>query len=229
VELLRDLVDFIIHLDKHLAPIIEDYGGWTYGLLFAIVFCETGLVVTPFLPGDSLLFAAGAFAGKGMLSYPLLIVLLLVAAVLGDSVNYAIGQFFGQRLLAAKRFRLIQQKHLDVTHEFFEKYGPKTIVIARFVPIVRTIAPFVAGLGKMSYAKFMTYNVVGAIAWVLICTTAGYLLANNKWVGDNFSAVVLGIVVLSVLPAVWEFWRARRAASQKLTTEARRHGDAERE
>lgn len=215
MDLLHQLADYVLHLDKHLAPFIQEYGAWTYALLFAIVFCETGLVVTPFLPGDSLLFAAGAFAAKGALSLPTLIVLLIVAAVLGDTVNYAIGQFFGRRLLTMKRFRVIQPKHLEMTHEFFEKYGAKTIVIARFVPIVRTIAPFVAGMGKMSYAKFMTYNVSGGVAWVLICTIAGYLLASNEWVSKNFSVVVIAIVFLSVLPAVWEIWRARRAARRK--------------
>src|SRR5262245_47381669 len=179
------LVEFILQFDEHLDRLAGEFGVWTYALLAAIVFCETGLVVTPFLPGDSLLFAAGAFAATGSLSLPLLIVLLTIAAVLGDSVNYTIGQFLGQRLLAVKRFRVIQQKHLDMTHEFFEKYGAKTIVIARFVPIVRTIAPFVAGLGKMSYGRFMTYNVVGGIAWVVICTVAGYLVGSHPWVRKN--------------------------------------------
>lgn len=217
---MEGLLDWILHLDDKLAPFIEDYGAWTYVLLAAIIFCETGLVVTPFLPGDSLLFAAGAFAATGSLSLPLLIGLLIAAAVIGDSVNYAIGQFLGAKLLAMQRFRLIQQKHLDMTHEFFEKYGPKTIVIARFVPIVRTLAPFVAGLGKMTYARFMTYNVVGGVAWVVICTVAGYLVGNLPIVKDNFSLVVIGIVLLSVMPAVWEFWRARRASRNALAKAA---------
>ena len=162
MEILKGLLDFVLHLDKHLSPIIQQYGAWTYLLLFAIVFCETGLVVTPFLPGDSLLFAAGAFAANGSLSIWALIAALVVAAVLGDTANYWIGHFLGARLLNAQR-RLIKPAHIAKTHEFFEKYGGKTIIIARFVPIVRTFAPFVAGLGSMSYGRFMSYNVIGGI------------------------------------------------------------------
>jgi len=209
MEFLKGLLDFVLHLDKHLSPIIQEYGAWTYLLLFLIVFCETGLVVTPFLPGDSLLFAAGAFAASGSLSIWVLIAVLFVAAVLGDTVNYWVGHFLGHRLLNAKR-RLIKPEHLAYTHEFYEKYGGKTIIIARFVPIVRTIAPFVAGLGTMSYGRFMSYNVIGGAAWVLICTLAGYLFGNLPFVQKNFSLVVLMIIFLSLLPAVWEVWRARR-------------------
>ena len=209
METLHYLLDLMLHLDKHLAPFIEEYGAWTYGLLFLIVFCETGLVVTPFLPGDSLLFAAGAYAATGALSLPMLIVLLIVAAVIGDSVNYSIGQFFGARLLGMKR-QLIKPQHLEITREFFEDYGAKTIVIARFVPIVRTLAPFVAGLGTMRYRKFMTYNVVGAIAWVVICTVAGYLVGNLPIVKKNFSLAILGVVALSLMPAAFEYYRHRR-------------------
>jgi membrane-associated protein len=209
METLRYLVDLVLHLNEHLGPFIEAYGGWTYGLLFLIIFCETGLVVTPFLPGDSLLFAAGAFAASGSLSLPMLLVLLIVAAILGDSVNYSIGQFFGTRLLAMKR-QVIKPRHIEITREFFEDYGAKTIVIARFVPIVRTFAPFVAGLGAMRYPKFMTYNVVGAVAWVVICTVAGYLVGNLEVVKKNFSLVILGVIGLSLMPAVFEYWRHRR-------------------
>jgi len=209
MEFLKGLLDFVLHLDKHLSPIIQEYGAWTYLLLFLIVFCETGLVVTPFLPGDSLLFAAGAFAASGSLSIWVLIAVLFVAAVLGDTVNYWVGHFLGHRLLNAKR-RLIKPEHLAYTHEFYEKYGGKTIIIARFVPIVRTVAPFVAGLGTMSYGRFMSYNVIGGAAWVLICTLAGYLFGNLPFVQKNFSLVVLMIIVLSLVPAVWEVWRARR-------------------
>ena len=211
MEFIKDLLDFILHLDKHLKPIIQEYGGWTYLFLFLIVFCETGLVVTPFLPGDSLLFAAGAFAANGSLSIWVLIAILVVAAVLGDTVNYWIGHFLGHRLLNAKRFKVIKPEHLAYTHEFYEKYGGKTIIIARFVPIVRTFAPFVAGLGSMSYGRFMSYNVIGGVAWVLICTIAGYLFGNLPFVQENFSLVVLAIIFLSVLPAVWEVWRVRQA------------------
>jgi len=214
LELLMGLLDFVLHLDKHLSPIIQEYGAWTYLLLFLIVFCETGLVVTPFLPGDSLLFAAGAFAANGSLSIWVLIGALTAAAVLGDTVNYWVGHFLGHRLLNARRFRVIKPEHLAYTHEFYEKYGGKTIIIARFVPIVRTFAPFVAGLGSMSYGRFMSYNVVGGVAWVLICTLAGYLFGNLPFVQENFSLVVLMIIVLSLLPAVWEIWRARSRARQ---------------
>ncbi len=210
METLWQLIDLFLHLDDHLAPFIEQYGAWTYALLFAIVFCETGLVVTPILPGDSLLFAAGAFAATGALSLPTLIILLIAAAILGDSVNYAVGQFLGPRLLAMKRFRPVKPQHLAYTHEFFERYGGKTIVIARFVPIVRTLAPFVAGLGQMTYRRFMLYNVTGAVAWVVSCTVAGYAFGNLPFVRDNFSLVVVAVVLLSLTPALWEMERSRR-------------------
>jgi membrane-associated protein len=210
MEFLKEAIDFVLHLDKHLPPIIQEYGTWTYLLLFGIVFCETGLVVTPFLPGDSLLFAAGAFATTGSLSLWILVVTLIAAAVLGDTVNYWVGHFLGHRLVNARRFRVIRPEHLAYTHEFYEKYGGKTIIIARFVPIVRTFAPFVAGLGSMSYGRFMSYNVVGGVAWVLLCTVAGYLFAETPLVKENFSLVVLMIIVLSLVPAIWEVWRARR-------------------
>jgi membrane-associated protein len=210
MDLLRHFVDFVLHLDKHLPPIIQQYGGWTYLLLFTVVFCETGLVVTPFLPGDSLLFTAGIFAHKGSLSLWTLLAVLSGAAVLGDTANYWVGRFFGQRLLAAKRFRVVKPEHLAYTEEFFERYGGKTIILARFVPIVRTLAPFVAGIGRMRYGRFMSFNVVGGVGWVVICTVAGYLFADVPLVEKNFSLVVLGIVFVSLLPAVFEIWRARR-------------------
>jgi membrane-associated protein len=213
MQILKGLLDFVLHLDKHLSPIIQEYGAWTYLLLFAIVFCETGLVVTPFLPGDSLLFAAGAFAANGSLSIWALIGALVAAAVLGDTANYWIGHFLGARLVASKR--LIKPEHIDKTHEFFEKYGGKTVIIARFVPIVRTFAPFVAGLGSMSYGRFMSYNLIGGAGWVLLCTLAGYSFGNLPFVQKNFSLVVLIIIVLSLLPAVWELWQARRGRAGK--------------
>jgi membrane-associated protein len=208
MQILKGLLDFVLHLDKHLSPIIQEYGSWTYLLLFAIVFCETGLVVTPFLPGDSLLFAAGAFAANGSLSIWALIGALVVAAVLGDTANYWIGHFLGARLVASGR--LIKPAHLAKTHEFFEKYGGKAVIIARFVPIVRTFTPFVAGLGSMSYGRFMAYNVVGGAGWVLLCTVAGYLFGNLPFVQKNFSLVVLIIIALSLVPMVWEIWSVRR-------------------
>jgi membrane-associated protein len=215
MEFLKHLLDFVLHLDTHLSPIIQEYGAWTYLLLFAIVFCETGLVVTPFLPGDSLLFAAGAFAATGALSIWVLIAVLILAAVLGDTVNYWVGHFLGHRLLNARRVRVIKPEHLAYTHEFYEKYGGKTIIIARFVPIVRTFAPFVAGLGSMSYGRFMSYNVLGGVGWVVLCTVAGHLFGNLPVVKNNFSLVVLMIIVLSLLPGIWEVWRARRAGRRR--------------
>ena len=215
MEVLTQFVDLFLHLDEHLRSFTAEHGAWTYLILFLIIFCETGLVVTPFLPGDSLLFAAGAFAATGSLSVFWLIVLLIAAAILGDTANYWIGHSLGKRLLAAQRFRVIKPEHLAYTHEFYEKYGGKTIIIARFVPIVRTFAPFVAGLGKMSYGRFMSYNVIGGVAWVLICVVAGYLFGNLPFVKENFSLVVLAIIVLSVLPAVWELWKARSLSRRR--------------
>jgi membrane-associated protein len=209
METLRYALDFVLHLNKHLDALVGDYGAWVYVILFLIVFCETGLVVTPFLPGDSLLFAAGAIAAGGRLNLFLLMVLLFVAAVIGDTVNYWIGDRAGHRLV--RRFpRLIKQKYLDRTHDFFERYGGKTIIIARFVPIVRTFAPFVAGVGEMSYRRFMSFNVVGAFLWVVLLVPAGYFFASVRFVEENFSMVILAIIILSILPAVVEFWRERR-------------------
>lgn len=210
MDFLAQVLDVFLHLDKHLAPIIQEYGAWTYLLLALIVFCETGLVVTPFLPGDSLLFAAGAFAATGSLSVAWLVLLLTAAAILGDTVNYWVGHVFGRRLLAARRLRVIKPEHLAYTHEFFEKYGGKTIILARFVPIVRTFAPFVAGMGSMSYGRFMSYNVFGGIVWVVVCTFAGFFFGNLPVVQENFSLAILAIILLSLVPAVWELWRARR-------------------
>ncbi len=208
---LRHLADLLLHLDRTLGGVLRDYGAWTYLLLFLIVFCETGLVVLPFLPGDSLLFAAGAFAGIGALSAWWLIVLLLLAAVLGNTVNYWVGHLAGPRLLAARR-RLVRPEHLQRTHEFYDKYGAKTIVITRFVPILRTVAPFVAGLAKMPFSRFSAYNVVGGLLWVVIGVLAGDLFGNVPAVKNNFSLVILAIVVVSLLPALYELLRARRAA-----------------
>jgi len=210
MEALTHLVDIFLNLDKHLEAIVGQYGGLTYLVLFLIIFCETGLVVTPFLPGDSLLFAAGAIASLGSLNLWWLLVLLMIAAVLGDTVNYWVGHFLGKRLLEARRLRVIKPEHLDYTHEFFEKYGGKTIIIARFVPIVRTLAPFVAGLGSMTYGRFMSYNVIGGVAWVTICTVAGYLFGQLPFVKQHFELVVLAIIALSLVPAVWEMVNARK-------------------
>ncbi len=218
MELIHWLVDFFLHLDRHLAEVIQSYGLWTYGLLFLIIFLETGFVVTPFLPGDSLLFAAGSFAaieakdGSQVLSLGILFVLLSGAAVLGDTVNYAIGHYLGPKVFHYPRSRLFNPDHLRRTHVFYEKYGGKTIIIARFVPIIRTFAPFVAGIGAMSYPRFLSYNAVGGLLWVGVCLSAGYLFGNLPVVRDNFSLVILVIIFVSVLPALVEFLRHRAEA-----------------
>jgi membrane-associated protein len=211
-ESLRWLVDFLLHLDRHLAEAIRAYGAWTYGLLFAIVFLETGLVVTPFLPGDSLLFAAGSFAALGSLDLRLLFLLLSLAAVAGDTVNYAIGHYLGPKVFHYPKSRFFNPEHLRRTHVFYEKYGGKTIIIARFVPIVRTFAPFVAGIGAMSYPRFLSYNVLGGLLWVAVCLFAGYFFGNLPFVRKNFSLVILAIILISVLPAFVEYLRHRAQA-----------------
>ena len=208
------LIDIFLHLDKHLTQFVATYGGWVYGLLFLIVFAETGLVVTPFLPGDSLLFAAGALAAAGGLNVWAVIALLSIAAVLGDAVNYAAGRFVGPRVFNATDrssglHRLLNREHLQRTHAFFEKYGGKAVVLGRFVPIVRTFVPFVAGAGAMTYARFAVYNVVGGLIWVGICTLAGYAFGTVPIVKNNFSLFALGIVFVSVVPIGIEMIRHR--------------------
>ncbi len=210
MEWIKELVSFVLHIDHHLDMLIQNYGSWTHALLFLIVFCETGLVITPFLPGDSLLFAVGAFAARGSLDLGLCIVLLIVAAILGDTVNYAIGKKVGPKIFQRDDVRFLKREHLMRAHQFYEKYGGKAIILARFVPIVRTFAPFVAGIGTMTYTKFVAYNVVGGVVWVLIFVLGGYWFGNMEVVRKNFTLVILAIIVLSILPAVWEVWRARR-------------------
>jgi membrane-associated protein len=213
IDLLLYLVDFILHLDVHLDELVANYGMWIYAILFLIIFCETGLVVMPLLPGDSLLFAAGAIAASGRLDIALLCVLLIAAAVLGNAVNYWVGRVAGIEL--QRRFpRLIRQQYLDKTHAYFERYGGKTVIIARFVPIVRTVAPFAAGVGQMSHLRYQFYNVTGSMLWVLLLVPAGYFFANVPIVKENFSAVVIGIIILSVLPAIVEFVRGRARVAQ---------------
>jgi membrane-associated protein len=212
---MQTLIDLFIHLDKHLVELAGAYGPWLYGLLFLIVFAETGLVVTPFLPGDSLLFATGALAATGVLNLWLVVVLLLIAAILGDAVNYAVGRYVGPRIFTAEDqtgwlHKLLNREHLRRAHEFFERYGGKAVVLGRFVPIVRTFVPFVAGAGAMTYTTFAFYNVVGAILWVGICVGLGYAFGNVPIVRDNFSLVALGIIFVSLLPAVIELLRERR-------------------
>lgn len=206
---MSQILELFLHIDDHLRQLTADYGGWTYAILFLVVFCETGLVVTPFLPGDSLLFAAGAVASLGSLNVWLLCGLLFVAAVLGDTVNYHVGLFLGPKVLSGKFSRWLNPAHLKRTEDFYAKYGPMTIILARFVPIVRTFAPFVAGVGKMNYAKFLLYNILGGALWVLSMTLAGYFLGEIPLVKENFEIVVIGIVFVSVLPMVFEFLRHR--------------------
>jgi membrane-associated protein len=215
---MQAILDVFLHLDTHLAQFVADYGRWVYAILFAIVFAETGLVVTPFLPGDSLLFAAGALAAAGGLDVWLVMSLLIVAAVLGDAVNYAAGKFVGPRVFSAtddssRLHRLLNRDHLNRTHAFFEKYGGKAVVLGRFVPIVRTFVPFVAGAGAMTYATFALYNVVGAVIWVALCTAAGYAFGNVPIVQKHFSLVALGIVFVSLIPIGLEMLRSRSRAN----------------
>ncbi|WP_314061093.1 DedA family protein [Empedobacter brevis] len=208
MEVLMSLFDFIMHIDQHLSEFVNEYGLWIYAILFLIIFVETGVVVMPFLPGDSLLFAAGMLAAQetNNLNVWILIAILLVAAILGDTLNYSIGRKVGYRATKIKIFgkNFVKEEHLNKTHEFYEKYGSKTIVIARFVPIVRTLAPFVAGIGRMGYSVFLTYNVVGAVLWVVGLTLVGYFLGNIEWVQNNFSKIILLITVLSILPIIVE-------------------------
>ncbi len=211
---LATLVDLLVHLDRHLVWVVENYGVWIYALLFLIVFCETGLVVTPFLPGDSLLFVAGTLAAAGAMDVHWVVLLLIAAAILGDTVNYWIGKAVGPRVFHEENARFFRKEYLDRTHRFYERHGGKTIVIARFVPILRTFAPFVAGIGTMEYGRFLFYNVTGAVLWVVSLTYAGYYFGNLPWVKANLTLVILGIVLLSISPGIFEYLRQRAAARQ---------------
>ncbi|MBL1411382.1 MULTISPECIES: DedA family protein [Sphingobacterium] len=217
MDLIYSLIDFILHIDDHLVEIVNDYQTWTYLILFLIIFVETGVVVMPFLPGDSLLFAAGMLAAQpNDLNIWIMIILLLIAAITGDSLNYAIGKHFGMRITRFRLFgkQMVTDAQLEKTHSFYEKYGSKTIVIARFVPIVRTLAPFVGGIGRMKYSTFITYNIVGAILWVVGITLAGYFLGNIPLIRDNFSKVVLIIIFLSILPIIFEVVKEKLKGSK---------------
>jgi membrane-associated protein len=221
MELITNFVDLFLHLDQHLKAVIEQFGIWTYLILFAIVFCETGLVVTPILPGDSLLFAAGAFAANdGPLELSWLLGLLTVAAILGDAVNYSIGHFLGPKVLTGN-WRFLKREYLERTQRFYDRYGGKTIILARFVPIVRTFAPFLAGVGKMSYVRFASFNVIGALIWIFLFTLGGYFFGNIKLVKENFTLVILAIVGISILPAIIEMWRERNRPAEQPTSGAR--------
>lgn len=214
MEVITNLIELFLHIDEYLAEIISQYGTWTYALLFLVIFMETGFVVTPFLPGDSLLFAAGSFAALEVLSPWMLVILLCIAAIIGDTVNYWIGHYIGPKAFSGN-VRFLKKEYLDQTHEFYEKHGGKTIILARFVPIVRTFAPFVAGVGAMTYKKFILYNVVGGIIWVNIFVWLGYYFGNLPFVKKNFEIAILAIIFISILPMIYEFVKAKWEARQK--------------
>jgi membrane-associated protein len=221
MEFVNKILDIALHLDKYLSAIIQQYGLWTYAILFVVIFIETGFVVMPFLPGDSLLFAAGAFAALGAFKVGWLILVLAAAAIIGDTVNYWVGHYVGPKVFHKEKARFFKKEHLDRTHAFYEKHGGKTIIIARFVPIIRSFAPFVAGIGRMSYGKFIAYNVVGGVGWVVLLVGAGYFFGNIPFVKKNFSLAILAIIVLSTVPVVTEFLR-RGAKSSKRPIKVRR-------
>ena len=213
MDFVKQFLEFLLHAENHLVAFIQNYGALVYALLFVIIFCETGLVVTPFLPGDSLLFAVGALTAQGLMEWEIVVPVLLVAAILGDSVNYAIGKWIGPRVFHFQDSRFFKREYLMKAHAFYEKYGGRAIILARFVPIVRTFAPFVAGVGTMNYMKFIVYNVTGAILWVGLFVGAGYFFGNLPFVRENIKIVILGIIIVSVLPIVWEFvkgWLEKR-------------------
>ncbi len=213
MELIASFFDVLVHLDQHLTALVGKYGVWIYAILFLIIFCETGLVVTPFLPGDSLLFVAGTVAAAGGMDVHLLVVLLIVAAILGDTVNYGFGHYLGPKVFHYEDSVWLNRRHLDRAHEFYERHGGMTIVIARFVPIIRTYAPFVAGIGAMTYRRFLAYNVGGAVLWVVSLTYAGYFFGNIPIIKQNLTLVVIGIIILSILPGVVEYLRHRARAA----------------
>lgn len=214
MEFITFIIDFIIHIDLHLAELVAKYGIWLYAILFLIVFCETGLIVTPFLPGDSLLFVAGALTAleNNDLNVHLMVVLIIIAAIIGDAVNYTIGRLFGERLFRNPNSKIFRRIYLEKTHQFYEKHGGKAIILARFIPIIRTFAPFVAGMGKMSYRHFAFYNVAGALLWVLLFTYAGYFFGDLPIVQQNLKLLIVAIILISILPGIIEIWRYRRAS-----------------
>ena len=210
MDLLKKLIDLVLHLDKHLGWLVGQYQGWTYGILFLIIFCETGLVVTPFLPGDSLLFALGALSANGSLNVVLLGILLMCAAIIGDNLNYWIGRTIGAKLFTREDSKIFNKSYLERTEKFYDKYGTKTVVIARFVPIIRTFAPFVAGFGRMNYAKFLTFSIIGGILWICGLLSLGYFFGNLEFVKNNFGVVIIAIIFISILPAIIEVIKARK-------------------
>lgn len=213
MELIWSLIDFILHIDRHLSGIIQNYGTWTYLILFLIIFCETGLVVTPLLPGDSLLFAAGAFAAQGVLDPLLLMVLLSVAAIAGDTVNYWIGYHTGPKIFRKENVRFLNREYLERTHRFYERHGGKAILLARFAPILRTFAPFVAGIGRMTYGRFVVYNVIGGVLWIGVFLLGGYFFSSLPVVEQNFTLVVVAIILISLMPSLVGLVRHRRGSS----------------
>jgi membrane-associated protein len=215
MDFIFNYIDFLIHFDRHLGGILQQYGIYTYAILFLIIFCETGLVVTPFLPGDSLLFVAGTFAAREDLDRNTLLMLLPLAAIIGDNVNYWVGHFFGPRMAEKRRSRWIRQEYLDRTRHFYAKYGGKTVFLGKFLPIIRTFAPFVAGIGSMTYPRFLFFNITGALTWVFVFVLGGYFFGNLAFVKKNFTMVILAIIVLSVLPSVVELIRVRRQAKHR--------------
>jgi membrane-associated protein len=217
MEIIKYLIDLFLHLDVHLQQIISQYGTITYIILFIVIFGETGLVITPFLPGDSLLFAAGTFAAKGSFNVHLLFILLAVAAILGDTVNYWIGHYVGPKVFEKEKVRFLKKEYLDRTHKFFEKYGGKTIILARFVPIVRTFAPFVAGIGSMTYPKFITYNIIGGTLWVALFIYGGYFFGNIEIVKNHFSIAIIVIILISLIPGFVEYFKHKIAQKKSLT------------
>jgi membrane-associated protein len=210
MEVILSAIDFIVHLDKHLSEIIRVFGGWSYLLLFIVVFAETGLIITPFLPGDSLLFVVGALSALGAFDPFWIFLVLVSAAIIGDTVNYAVGKYFGDRILKKGGGRFFKKEHVEETHKFFERHGGKTIILARFVPIIRTFAPFVAGIGKMEYRKFVLYNITGALLWVVIFFFGGYFFGNIPFVKNNFAIAILGIIIVSVIPILIESVRRKK-------------------
>jgi membrane-associated protein len=218
MDIILYFIDFFVHLDKYLPVIINSFGIWVYVIVFLVIFCETGLVVTPILPGDSLLFTLGALAALGSLHIEALLILLSIAAIAGDTVNYTIGHFIGPKVFHYEDGRFFKKEYLRKTHEFYEKHGGKTIIIARFMPIIRTFAPFVAGVGAMSYSRFIVYNIVGGISWICVFLLGGYFFGNIPTVKRNFTLVIIAIVIVSVMPGVIEYFRQRRLANQKKTT-----------
>jgi membrane-associated protein len=214
MEIVTFLIDFILNVDQHLQSFVQNYGAWVYALLFLIIFTETGVVVMPFLPGDSLLFVVGALCGVGLMSLPLAMVLLVIAAVLGDQTNYTIGRYFGPKVFQWENSRLFNRNAFNQAHAFYEKYGGITIILARFMPFIRTFAPFVAGVAEMTRVKFTAYNVIGALIWVVGLTTAGYLFGNLPWVQENLSMIIWALIIVPGLIAVFGAWKASREAKR---------------